>query len=243
MPTPITSSACRCWRWARPKRRSTRSSAPSSSTRRPRAITPISAKSFARPASSMRPRRRWRQAIKLDPKNAQALNNLGIINYERRKFDEAIKYYRARIAAQPAMAEAHNNLGNALRMTGDVDGAMQAYQEALTHRAVYPEAYNNLGTLLQQDQQARGSRACAAQGDPAKPALCRGAQQSRAALFGAEEGNRGAAHPRRRAEVRAQERPDPVDHGARSRCAATTSAGRTGDRGSRSRKSRTMPRR
>ena len=74
------------------------------------------------------------------------------------------------------MAEALNNLGNALRMTGDVDGAMHAYQEALTHRAVYPEAYNNLGTLLQQDTQARGSRACASQGDPAEPALCRSAQ-------------------------------------------------------------------
>ena len=64
------------------------------------------------------------------------------------------------------------------RMTGDIDGAIHAYQEALTQRAVYPEVYNNLGTLASAGPQVRGSRARAAQGDPAEPALCRSAQQS-----------------------------------------------------------------
>ena len=62
-----------------------------------------------------------------------------------------------------------------LRMTGDIDGAIHAYQEALTQRAVYPEAYNNLGTLLQQDRKLEEAEHALAQGDPAEPALCRGA--------------------------------------------------------------------
>ena len=38
------------------------------------------------------------QAVKLDPNNAQALNNLGIIHYDRRKFSEAVDYYRKALA-------------------------------------------------------------------------------------------------------------------------------------------------
>ena len=92
------------------------------------------------------------EAIKLEPNNAQALNNLGIIQYERKQFQDAVASYRQALELRPNMAEALNNLGNALRLTGDIDGALHAYQEALTQRAVYPEVYNNLGTLLQQDR-------------------------------------------------------------------------------------------
>jgi tetratricopeptide (TPR) repeat protein len=93
------------------------------------------------------------QAVEIDPKNSQALNNLGIIRYEQKRFEEAVEFYRRALEVRPNMAEALNNLGNALRLTGDIDGAMQAYQDALTLRDTYPEAYNNLGTLLQQDKQ------------------------------------------------------------------------------------------
>ncbi len=96
--------------------------------------------------------RALRDAIELDGENAQALNNLGIIEFERKQFDTAAELYRRALQSRPSMAEAWNNLGNALRMAGDASGAMQAYQDALTHREVYPEAYNNLGTLLQHDQ-------------------------------------------------------------------------------------------
>ena len=33
-------------------------------------------------------------AIKLEANNAQALNNLGIIQYEKRNFKKAVEYYR-----------------------------------------------------------------------------------------------------------------------------------------------------
>ena len=79
------------------------------------------------------------------------------------------------------MAEALNNLGNALRLTGDIDGALHAYQEALTQRAVYPGGLQQSRHSASAGPQARGSRACASQGNPAEPALHRGLQQSRAA--------------------------------------------------------------
>ena len=40
-------------------------------------------------------------AIKLEPNNAQALNNLGIIQYEKRNFKKAVEYYRRALAHQP----------------------------------------------------------------------------------------------------------------------------------------------
>src|SRR5205809_812901 len=84
------------------------------------------------------------KAVELDTENAQAMNNLGIIQYEKRNFKKAVEYYQRALAINPRMPEALNNLGNASRTIGDMEGALNAYQEALTQRAVYPEVYNNL---------------------------------------------------------------------------------------------------
>lgn len=89
------------------------------------------------------------RAIKLQPRSAQALNNLGIVYFDQRKYQEAADTYRRAIAlVGNGYPEAQNNLGNALRALGKYGEAIEAYEKAIEKRANYPEAYNNLGSAL-----------------------------------------------------------------------------------------------
>jgi len=93
--------------------------------------------------------RSLQRAIKLQPRSAQALNNLGIVYFDQRKYQDAIDTYnRAIDLTAGAYAEAHNNVGNAYRALGRSAEAIEAYERAIERRANYPEAYNNLGSAL-----------------------------------------------------------------------------------------------
>ncbi len=88
------------------------------------------------------------RALAIDPNMPQALNNLGIVHFERNEFDEAIAHYRRATVLAPNYAEAFSNLGNALRSQKKYDEALTAYREALKLRPAYVDALNNMGTAL-----------------------------------------------------------------------------------------------
>jgi tetratricopeptide (TPR) repeat protein len=89
-----------------------------------------------------------RRALAINPNMPQALNNLGIVHFERDEFDEAIAHYRRATVLAPTYAEAFSNLGNALRSQKKYDEALIAYREALKLRPAYVDALNNMGTAL-----------------------------------------------------------------------------------------------
>lgn len=89
-----------------------------------------------------------RRALAIDPNMPQALNNLGIVHFERDEFDDAAAHYRRAIALAPAYVEAYSNLGNALRAQKKYDEALTAYRQALQLRPAYVDALNNMGTAL-----------------------------------------------------------------------------------------------
>ena len=60
-----------------------------------------------------RPSTCFRKAIELDPKYADAYNNLGNALRGQKKLDEAIAAYRKAIELDPKYANAHNNLAMA----------------------------------------------------------------------------------------------------------------------------------
>ena len=128
----------------------------------------------------------------------------------------------------PQMPEALNNLGNASRTTGDIDGAMHAYQDTLTS-APSIRRPTTISAPCFSRTAIRGSRARAAKGDPAEPALCRGAQQPRPVALRPEEGPRRAAGARRCLEVRAQERADTAAHRQDPAPAQQSPGGRASD--------------
>jgi tetratricopeptide (TPR) repeat protein len=89
-----------------------------------------------------------RRALAINPDLPQALNNVGIVHYERDEFDEAVAHYRRATALAPEYAEAFSNLGNALRAREKYDEALAAYRQALQLRPDYADALNNMGTAL-----------------------------------------------------------------------------------------------
>ncbi|WP_264197033.1 tetratricopeptide repeat protein [Microseira wollei] len=64
-----------------------------------------------------------RKAIELNPKDADAYNNLGSAPREQNKLDEAIAALRKAIELNPNKANAYNNLGTALAQQGKLHEA------------------------------------------------------------------------------------------------------------------------
>ena len=67
-----------------------------------------------------RPSRRAGEAIRLDPKYAQAHSNLGALYLEQKKYAEAITCARAAIQADPKLAIAYAMLGDLLVRAGEM---------------------------------------------------------------------------------------------------------------------------
>ena len=94
-------------------------------------------------------RKYYERAIKLNPKYAEAINNLGTIFYARKSYRRAIEQYKKALRMTPESASILSNLGTAYFARKNYDEASKAYQAAL---AVDPEVFerrNTQGTLLQ----------------------------------------------------------------------------------------------
>lgn len=85
---------------------------------------------------------------KIDPKNADAWNNLGNALDEKRDIDGAVTAYRKVVELDPKNADAWNHLGNALDKRGDIDGTIDAYHKAIEIAPKDADAWNHLGFTL-----------------------------------------------------------------------------------------------
>jgi tetratricopeptide (TPR) repeat protein len=92
----------------------------------------------------------WRKAIELNPNEAQAHNNLGVMLAETGKPDEAIEHYRKAVELSPEYPEAHNNLGEALITKRRLDEAIVHFAKAIELNPKHASAYSNLGAALAQ---------------------------------------------------------------------------------------------
>lgn len=75
--------------------------------------------------------RLFREALRLDPTNADLHVDLGIALGRQWKLEEAIASYREALRLDPHLAAAHNNLGNVLLLRGQVADAIASYRQAL----------------------------------------------------------------------------------------------------------------
>jgi len=89
------------------------------------------------------------QAIKVDPNNSQALNNMGWLNDRIFNIKEAAKqFYVKAIAADEKFTAARLNLGVLLSdKYQDEEGAKEQYDAVLSYDPSVAKAHNNLGNL------------------------------------------------------------------------------------------------
>ena len=90
------------------------------------------------------------KAVKLDPNDAEAHNNLGNTLQKMARLDEAQTSCRQAIALKPDYAEAHNNLGITLQELGRLDEAETSYRQAIALKPDFAEAHSNLGSTLKE---------------------------------------------------------------------------------------------
>jgi tetratricopeptide (TPR) repeat protein len=87
---------------------------------------------------------KFEKAVAVDPNNADAHYNLGLIYFGDRNLEKAVVQYKKAIALDPRHANARLNLGIALAQAGSYDQAVAEYEEAIKVRPDFAEAYNNL---------------------------------------------------------------------------------------------------
>jgi len=76
-------------------------------------------------------RKYYEQAVKLSPKYAEAINNLGTVYYARKSYRRAISQYRKALVLRPEFAPFLANLGTAYFARKQYAQASSAYGRAL----------------------------------------------------------------------------------------------------------------
>jgi tetratricopeptide (TPR) repeat protein len=92
--------------------------------------------------------RAYRQAIRLDGRNALALIGLGELKIASGRAEEAVVEYELALRRQPTLVAAHMGLGNALAAQGRDEEALERYRQALSLRPRLAEGEFAAGFVL-----------------------------------------------------------------------------------------------
>jgi tetratricopeptide (TPR) repeat protein len=90
----------------------------------------------------------YQDLLKLNPRHADGLNNLGAALCKLGRYDEAAACFRKASGINPDYADAHGNLGNVLRWRGQIAEAEIWLRRALKLNPNHVDARNNLGFTL-----------------------------------------------------------------------------------------------
>jgi len=87
-------------------------------------------------------------ALKNDPKNFEALRELGNIRYDERNFAEASALYAQALQVRPDDVNVRSDRGGALLQGGRVDDAIAELKTVLSKEPTHPQALYVLGVAL-----------------------------------------------------------------------------------------------
>jgi protein O-GlcNAc transferase len=97
----------------------------------------------------------WRQALVLDPENAEASFHVGNCERHRGAIAAAITHYERALKRAPEHTGVRNNLGLALTSQGEVGRAEACYRDLLAIDSRHADALANLATLLHDQKRHR----------------------------------------------------------------------------------------
>ena len=86
-------------------------------------------------------------AVKADPKNLDALIQLGNIYYDHHIYPEAIQYYTRALELKPESPDVRTDLGTAYWYSGFADNAVAEYEKVMKIKPDYPPTLMNLGIV------------------------------------------------------------------------------------------------
>ncbi len=86
--------------------------------------------------------------IKSDPKNLDALVQLGNTYFDAEQFDEAIQWYRRAVEVDPKNADASTDLGISLYYTNRTDEALTQFEHSLKVSPQHTKTLLNKGIVL-----------------------------------------------------------------------------------------------
>ncbi len=92
----------------------------------------------------------YRQILKRNPDNADALHLLGVLSHQAGKPERAVELIKRAIAAAPPNESFHNNLGEVYRAAGRFREEVAEYRRALAPNPDSHETQKNLGAVLRQ---------------------------------------------------------------------------------------------
>ena len=90
----------------------------------------------------------YRRTLALNPRFAEAHNNLGNVLRAQGRAEEAVAAYREALACGLDHPLVHYNLASALKAAGNAVPAERHFHRALAEEPAYAEAFNNLANLL-----------------------------------------------------------------------------------------------
>lgn len=90
----------------------------------------------------------YKQILRTDPNQPDALQFVGLCAYESGRVDEAVDYLQRAAKSQPSNAFIRTNLGTVLQHRGQFEEAIACYRRALEINPNLPHAHNNLGAAL-----------------------------------------------------------------------------------------------
>ncbi len=87
------------------------------------------------------------EKVKANPKDADALNQLGTIYRATHQFKTAIEYYQKSLEIDPKNVGARTDLASCLYYTGDVDGALAQLDKSLSYDPKHIGTLMNIGII------------------------------------------------------------------------------------------------
>ena len=92
--------------------------------------------------------RLYREILRVDPKNPDALHLLGLVAHQQGDHQQAVEWISRAVAFNPNAPAFYSNLGAVYRVLGELDKAVGNCQRAVRIDPGHAQAHNNLGNAL-----------------------------------------------------------------------------------------------
>lgn len=94
----------------------------------------------------------YKEILKKDPNNLQALIHIGNLYFDTRQDLLAIEHYRKALALDPRNVNVRTDMAVSFRRTGNPDRAIEELKKAISMDPRHPQSRYNLGIILIQDK-------------------------------------------------------------------------------------------